>query len=223
MSNIGDRITTIVNALPKGVKLVAVSKFHPIDSLQEAYNVGQRIFGESRVQELIQKYPQMPADVEWHFIGHLQTNKVRQIVPYVSLIHSADSRKLLVCIDDEARRVGKVVNVLLQLHVAEEETKFGFTCEDCVAMVTEGVLDELKNVRVCGVMGMATNTDDADVVRSEFKVIKAVYDTLKSGYFYDKPYFAEVSMGMSDDYGIAIDEGSTLVRIGSSIFGERNY
>lgn len=223
MSNIGDRITTIVNALPKGVKLVAVSKFHPIDSLQEAYNAGQRIFGESRVQELMQKYPQMPADVEWHFIGHLQTNKVRQIVPYVSLIHSADSRKLLVCIDDEARRVGKVVNVLLQLHVAEEETKFGFTCEDCVAMVTEGVLDELKNVRVCGVMGMATNTDDADVVRSEFKVIKAVYDTLKSGYFHDKPYFAEVSMGMSDDYGIAIDEGSTLVRIGSSIFGERNY
>lgn len=223
MSNIGDRITTIVNALPKGVKLVAVSKFHPINSLQEAYNAGQRIFGESRVQELAQKYPQMPADVEWHFIGHLQTNKVRQLVPFVSLVHSVDSKKLLVYIDSEAKRVGRVVDVLLQLHVAQEETKFGFTCDDCVAMVNEGVLDELKNVRVCGVMGMATNTDDDDAVRDEFKAIKAVYDVLKTGYFADKPYFKEISMGMSDDYRIAIEEGSTLVRIGSSIFGERNY
>lgn len=222
MSNIGDRITTIVNALPEGVRLVAVSKFHPIVSLQEAYNAGQRIFGESRVQEILQKCKLMPDDVQWHFIGHLQTNKVRQLVPFVSLIHSVDSRKLLVCIDSEARRADKVVNVLLQLHVAEEETKFGFTCDDCVSMVAEGLLDDLKNVRVCGVMGMATNTDDADVVRNEFKAIKAVYDTLKSGYFFDKPYFMEVSMGMSDDYTIAIEEGSTLVRVGSSIFGARH-
>ena len=223
MPNIGERIKTIIDTIPQDVKLVAVSKFHPIDALQEAYNAGQRIFGESRVQELAQKYPGMPNDVQWHFIGHLQTNKVRQLVPLVNLIHSVDSKKLLICIDNEAKRVGKVIDVLLQLHVAQEDTKFGFTCDECVAMVADGVLDELQNVCVCGVMGMATNTDDDDDVRSEFKAIKAVFDTLKNGYFADKPYFKEISMGMSDDYAIAIEEGSTLVRIGSSIFGERGY
>ena len=223
MPNIGSRIVEITKGLAEGVKLVAVSKFHPIEALREAYNAGQRIFGESRVQEIAQKYPQMPTDVQWHFIGHLQTNKVRQLVPLVSLIHSVDSYKLLLCIDSEAKRVDKVVDVLLQLHVAQEETKFGFTCEDCVELVQNGTLDELKNVRVCGVMGMASNTEDYVKVRQEFSSIKAVFETLKSGYFADKPYFSEVSMGMSDDYGIAIEEGSTLVRIGSSIFGERNY
>lgn len=223
MPNIGDKIKAIVETLPQEVKLVAVSKFHPVESLLEAYSVGQRIFGESRAQELAQKYPVMPSDVEWHFIGHLQTNKVRQLVPFVNLIHSVDSVKLLACINNEAKRVDKVVNVLLQLHVAQEETKFGFTCDDCLAMVADGLLDELYNVRVCGVMGMATNTDDDDAVRAEFKAIKAVFDALKLGYFADKPYFKEVSMGMSDDYQVAIEEGSTLVRIGSSIFGARAY
>lgn len=223
MSGIAQQIKNINAGLPESVALVAVSKFHPVESLQEAYSAGQRIFGESRVQEVVQKRVQMPDDVKWHFIGHLQTNKVRQLVPYVSLIHSVDSFKLLECIDKEAKRIDRVVDVLLQLHVAQEETKFGFSCDDCVSLTESGVLEKLRNVRVCGVMGMATNTDDDEVVRAEFKSIKTVFDTLKDGYFKDKPYFREVSMGMSDDYYIAIEEGSTLIRIGTTIFGERNY
>lgn len=223
MSVISDQIKIITETLPDGVELVAVSKFHPVEALKEAYDAGQRIFGESRVQEISQKRMLMPDDVQWHFIGHLQTNKVRQLVPYVSLIHSVDSIKLLESINAESARIGKVVDVLLQLHVAQEETKFGFTCEDCVDMVDKGVLDRLPNVRVCGVMGMATNTDDMGKVREEFKSIKNVFDTLKQRYFADKPYFKEISMGMSDDYHIAMEEGSTLVRIGTTIFGSRGY
>lgn len=223
MSVISDQIKIITETLPDGVELVAVSKFHPVEALKEAYDAGQRIFGESRVQEISQKRLLMPDDVQWHFIGHLQTNKVRQLVPYVSLIHSVDSIKLLESINAESARIGKVVDVLLQLHVAQEETKFGFTCEDCVDMVDKGVLDRLPNVRVCGVMGMATNTDDMGMVREEFKSIKNVFDTLKQRYFADKPYFKEISMGMSDDYHIAMEEGSTLVRIGTTIFGSRGY
>ncbi len=223
MSVISDQIKIITETLPDGVELVAVSKFHPVEALKEAYDAGQRIFGESRVQEISQKRLLMPDDVQWHFIGHLQTNKVRQLVPYVSLIHSVDSIKLLESINAESARIGKVVDVLLQLHVAQEETKFGFTCEDCVDMVDKGVLDRLPNVRVCGVMGMATNTDDMGKVREEFKSIKNVFDTLKQRYFADKPYFKEISMGMSDDYHIAMEEGSTLVRIGTTIFGSRGY
>ena len=223
MSVISDQIKIITETLPDGVELVAVSKFHPVEALKEAYDAGQRIFGESRVQEISQKRLLMPDDVQWHFIGHLQTNKVRQLVPYVSLIHSVDSIKLLESINAESARIGKVVDVLLQLHVAQEETKFGFTCEDCVDMVDKGVLDRLPNVRVCGVMGMATNTDDMGKVREEFKSIKNVFDTLKQRYFADKPYFKEISMGMSDDFHIAMEEGSTLVRIGTTIFGSRGY
>ncbi len=223
MSVISDQIKIITETLLDGVELVAVSKFHPVEALKEAYDAGQRIFGESRVQEISQKRLLMPDDVQWHFIGHLQTNKVRQLVPYVSLIHSVDSIKLLESINAESARIGKVVDVLLQLHVAQEETKFGFTCEDCVDMVDKGVLDRLPNVRVCGVMGMATNTDDMGKVREEFKSIKNVFDTLKQRYFADKPYFKEISMGMSDDYHIAMEEGSTLVRIGTTIFGSRGY
>ena len=223
MSVISDQIKIITETLPDGVELVAVSKFHPVEALKEAYDAGQRIFGESRVQEISQKRLLMPDDVQWHFIGHLQTNKVRQLVPYVSLIHSVDSIKLLESINAESARIGKVVDVLLQLHVAQEETKFGFTCEDCVDLVVKGGLDRLPNVRVCGVMGMATNTDDMGKVREEFKSIKNVFDTLKQRYFADKPYFKEISMGMSDDYHIAMEEGSTLVRIGTTIFGSRGY
>lgn len=223
MSVISDQIKIITETLPDGVELVAVSKFHPVEALKEAYDAGQRIFGESRVQEISQKRLLMPDDVQWHFIGHLQTNKVRQLVPYVSLIHSVDSIKLLETINAESVRIGRVVDVLLQLHVAQEETKFGFTCEDCVDLVDKGVLDRLPNVRVCGVMGMATNTDDMVKVREEFKSIKNVFDTLKQRYFADKPYFKEISMGMSDDYHIAMEEGSTLVRIGTTIFGSRGY
>lgn len=223
MSGIAQQIQSITVGLPKGVELVAVSKFHPVEALKEAYDAGQRIFGESRVQEVVQKQAYMPDDVKWHFIGHLQTNKVRQLVPYVSLIHSVDSLKLLECIDKEAKRIGKVVDVLLQLHVAQEETKFGLTCDDCVSLAKDGVFNDLCNVRVCGVMGMGTNTDDMEMVRAEFKLIKSVFDMLKTECFNDRPYFKEVSMGMSDDYHIAMEEGSTLIRIGTTIFGERNY
>lgn len=223
MSGIGHKIETITAELPQGVKLVAVSKFHPIEALREAYDAGQRIFGESRAQEIAQKHPLMPDDVQWHFIGHLQTNKVRRLVPYVSLIHSVDSLNLLECVDAESKRIGRVTDVLLQLHVAQEETKFGFSCDECVKLTESGVLDTLGNVRVCGVMGMATNTDEMGEIRKEFKAIKSVFERLKSGYFSDKPYFKEISMGMSDDYHIAIEEGSTMVRIGTTIFGERNY
>jgi len=223
MINVKENIRKLQDSLPKGVGLVAVSKFHPVELLREAYDAGQRIFGESRAQELLQKVGQMPGDVKWHFIGHLQTNKVRAIVPYVAMIHSIDSEKLLRVVDSEAERAGRVVDVLLQLHVAQEETKYGMTADECVAMVESGVLAELTHVRVCGVMGMATNTDDENEIRVEFRKIKQVFDLLHEGCLHDSDCFREISMGMSDDYQIAVEEGSTLVRVGHSIFGERQY
>lgn len=223
MINVKENIRKLQDSLPKGVGLVAVSKFHPVELLREAYDAGQRIFGESRAQELLQKVGQMSGDVKWHFIGHLQTNKVRAIVPYVAMIHSIDSEKLLRVVDSEAERAGRVVDVLLQLHVAQEETKYGMTADECVAMVESGVLAELTHVRVCGVMGMATNTDDENEIRAEFRKIKQVFDLLHEGCLHDSDCFREISMGMSDDYQIAVEEGSTLVRVGHSIFGERQY
>ena len=223
MINVKENIRKLQDSLPKGVGLVAVSKFHPVELLREAYDAGQRIFGESRAQELLQKVGQMPDDVKWHFIGHLQTNKVRAIVPYVAMIHSIDSEKLLRVVDSEVERAGRVVDVLLQLHVAQEETKYGMTADECVAMVESGVLAELTHVRVCGVMGMATNTDDENEIRAEFRKIKQVFDLLHEGCLHDSDCFREISMGMSDDYQIAVEEGSTLVRVGHSIFGERQY
>lgn len=223
MINVKENIRKLQDSLPKGVGLVAVSKFHPVELLREAYDAGQRIFGESRAQELLQKVGQMPDDVKWHFIGHLQTNKVRAIVPYVAMIHSIDSEKLLRVVDSEAECAGRVVDVLLQLHVAQEETKYGMTADECVAMVESGVLAELTHVRVCGVMGMATNTDDENEIRAEFRKIKQVFDLLHEGCLHDSDCFREISMGMSDDYQIAVEEGSTLVRVGHSIFGERQY
>lgn len=223
MINVKENIRKLQDSLPKGVGLVAVSKFHPVELLREAYDAGQRIFGESRAQELLQKVGQMPGDVKWHFIGHLQTNKVRAIVPYVAMIHSIDSEKLLRVVDSEAERAGRVVDVLLQLHVAQEETKYGMTADECVVMVESGVLAELTHVRVCGVMGMATNTDDENEIRAEFRKIKQVFDLLHEGCLHDSDCFREISMGMSDDYQIAVEEGSTLVRVGHSIFGERQY
>lgn len=222
MAEIQKNIERLQNLLPERVSLVAVSKFHPVAALQEAYDAGQRIFGESRAQELLQKVPMLPADVQWHFIGHLQTNKVRAIVPHVSLIHSIDSEKLLRMVDAEAARIGRTAEVLLQLHVAKETAKFGFTPDECVA-VAHGCVPELGHVRVRGVMGMATNTDDEAEIRQEFRAIKAVFDALKSGKMQTEGYFDIISMGMSDDFRIAIEEGSTMVRIGSLIFGERQY
>lgn len=223
MINVKENIRKLQDSLPKGVGLVAVSKFHPVELLREAYDAGQRVFGESRAQELLQKVGQMPDDVKWHFIGHLQTNKVRAIVPYVAMLHSIDSEKLLRVVDSEAERAGRVVDVLLQLHVAQEETKYGMTADECVAVVESGVLAELTHVRVCGVMGMATNTDDENEIRAEFRKIKQVFDLLHEGCLHDSDCFREISMGMSDDYQIAVEEGSTLVRVGHSIFGERQY
>ena len=223
LEQIKENIARLHNELPAGVKLVAVSKFHPLEALMAAYDAGQRIFGESRAQEIGPKHTSMPGDVEWHFIGHLQRNKVRQIVPYVSLIHSIDSERLLQCVDAEARRVGRTVDVLLQLHVAREETKYGFTLDECRALVDGGVAGSLANVRIRGVMGMATNTDDEAEIRREFHEIRSTYEQLKASHFAGDPQFDIVSMGMSHDYRIAVDEGSTMVRIGTTIFGEREY
>lgn len=223
MTAISQAIHTLQGSLPKGVDLVAVSKFHPVEALMEAYNAGQRIFGESRAQELIKKVPEMPDDVEWHFIGHLQTNKVKSIIPIVSLIHSIDSEKLLRTVDEEAGKAGRIVDVLLELHVAQEESKFGFTTEDSLRLAGDGTFASLKNVRIRGVMGMATNTEDEAEIAKEFHAIRAVFDTLKQGAMSANPEFSIVSMGMSDDYEIAIAEGSTMVRVGSKIFGPRQY
>lgn len=223
LEQIKENIARLHNELPAGVKLVAVSKFHPLEALMAAYDAGQRIFGESRAQEIGPKHTSMPGDVEWHFIGHLQSNKVRQIVLYVSLIHSIDSERLLQCVDAEARRVGRTVDVLLQLHVAREETKYGFTLDECRALVDGGVAGSLANVRIRGVMGMATNTDDEATVRGEFHRIRAFFDRMKVRLGERGAAFTEVSMGMSHDYQLAVEEGSTMVRVGTHIFGERVY
>lgn len=223
MSSIRENIERITMELPDTVRLIAVSKFHPVDALMQAYDAGQRLFGENRAQEVAQKHPLMPPDVQWHFIGHLQTNKVKMIVPFVSMIHSIDSLKLLKAVDAEAERAHRVVDVLLQLHVAQEETKFGFTIDECRALIDSGDAAAMLHVRFCGVMGMASNTPDAARVRSDFRAIRATFDALRASHFADHPEFCEVSMGMSHDYRIAVDEGSTMVRIGTSIFGERQY
>lgn len=208
--------------LPEGVSLCAVSKFHPASAVKEAYDAGQRIFGESRVQELLVKAPALPDDIHWHFIGHLQTNKVRQIVGLVSMIESVDSERLLELIDKESVRAGVVTNVLMQLHVAKEETKFGFYPEELVDYFASRRFEHLKGVRICGVMGMASNTDDMERVKADFRQIADTRKRILS-LVPDLSGFDVVSMGMSGDWQEAVAEGSTLVRIGTSIFGERQY
>ena len=221
--SVASEIIRFTDELPANVRLVAVSKFHPVEKLMEAYSAGQRIFGESRVQELVQKAQEMPADVQWHFIGHLQTNKVRALLPHVSLIHSVDSERLLDCIDKEAERIGRTVDVLLQIHVAQEEAKFGFTLQEITQLANSGKLTAMSHVRVVGVMAMATNPDDDAEIRREFAEAHHVFYTLKDGCFFGDEHFCELSMGMSDDYRLAIAEGSTMVRIGTTIFGAREY
>lgn len=221
--SVASEIIRFTDELPANVRLVSVSKFHPVEKLMEAYSAGQRIFGESRVQELVQKAQEMPADVQWHFIGHLQTNKVRALLPHVSLIHSVDSERLLDCIDKEAERIGRTVDVLLQIHVAQEEAKFGFTLQEITQLANSGKLTAMSHVRVVGVMAMATNTDDDAEIRREFAEAHHVFYTLKDGCFFGDEHFCELSMGMSDDYRLAIAEGSTMVRIGTTIFGAREY
>lgn len=219
--SVADNIKVITASLPAQVQLVAVSKFQAEDLISEAYQAGQRIFGESRAQELKLKHDHLPKDIQWHFIGTLQTNKIKYIIDYVSLIHSVDSLKLLMEINKLALKASRVVDCLLQLHVAEEDTKFGFTPDECRAMLEQGEWKSLSHVRICGVMAMASNTDDDEQIRREFCLINTFFQEIKSTYFVGEPSFKEISMGMSHDYSIAIEEGSTLVRIGSSIFGER--
>ena len=220
---IGDRIKEIKAQLPDGVDLCAVSKYHPAEMIQEAYDCGQRIFGESHVQELMKKYEILPKDIKWHFIGHLQTNKIKYIIPFVTLIHSIDSANLLEAVNKEAKKHDRIVDCLLQFHIAMEETKFGLDMDEARQLLDSETFQQMQNVRICGVMGMATFTDDEAEVRKEFKHLKDIFETLRKDYFADQMQFKQISMGMSDDYPIAVEEGATLVRVGSKIFGARNY
>ena len=222
MSWVQDNIARLRETLPKEVTLVCVSKFHPAELIRQAYDAGERDFGESRVQELLEKHKTLPADIRWHFIGHLQTNKVRQIVPFVSLIHGVDSLHMLEEINKEALKIGRIVPVLLEVHVAQEETKSGFSIEESADLQplidlnhAAPLLREYPGLNICGIMGMASNTDDLDQVRREFRMLATIHKNLF-------PHGGVLSMGMSHDYKLAIEEGSNMVRIGSSIFGARS-
>lgn len=221
--NIKEIINEIKSELPQSTRLVAVSKFHPAEAISEAYDGGQRIFGESKVQELEEKYKVLPKDIEWHFIGHLQTNKVKYIALYISMIHAVDSYKLLCEINKQAQKANRVIKCLLEIHIAKEDSKYGFSFESCRQMLDTEDWKGLENVSVCGVMGMATFTDDDAEIRNEFKSLHDFFTELKNSYFSNDDNFREISMGMSDDYPIAIEEGSTMIRVGSKIFGVRNY
>ena len=218
--SVKDKILLLRSSLPQSVKLVAVSKFHPYEAVLEAYNAGQRLFGESRVQELVAKYNTLPKDIEWHMIGHLQTNKVRAIAPFISLIESVDSVRLLECINREAERCGRVIDCLLEVHITDEDSKSGWDIDLLRTYLRSGAINALKNISIRGIMGMATFTEDEAVIRADFERLAAIKHELE-------PLFGEqfdiLSMGMSDDYPIAIECGSTQVRVGSSIFGARQY
>ena len=221
--DIQKNLKEVLAQLPPNVRLVAVSKFHPNEAVEAAYAAGQRVFGESREQELSLKQAALPKDIEWHFIGHLQTNKVKYIAPYIAMIDAVDSYKLLAEINRQAGKCGRVIPCLLEIHIAEEDTKYGFTFDSCRQMLEEGSWRELKNVTVSGVMGMATNTDSEDEIRREFGRLRDFFNELKERFFSDCDTFREISMGMSHDYPLAVEEGSTMVRVGSKIFGERVY
>jgi pyridoxal phosphate enzyme (YggS family) len=223
MGNIKENLEKVKSKLPENVELVAVSKFHPVEALQEAYDAGQRLFGENRAQELVAKAPHLPNDIRWHFLGHLQKNKVRAIMPYVSVIESVDSISLLKLIEEEAARIDRTVDVLLQLHVAQEETKSGFSIEEVLEAGESGELTCYPHIHVCGVMAMASLTDDMEQVAREFDLVRRTYLTLKDGPFDESEDFNHLSMGMSDDWQVAVKYGATLVRIGTAIFGAREY
>lgn len=213
----------VLAAINPGVRLVAVSKYKTVEEIKMVYDLGQRIFGENKAQEMRAKHEALPEDIEWHFIGHLQSNKIKYIINYVSLIHSIDSLELLAEVDRLAAKAQRVVPCLLQFHIAEEQTKFGLNMEEAKALLASSEYKNMRNVRIDGVMGMATFTSDKAQVRKEFVSLRGIFDTLRSEFFSTREHFKEISMGMSDDYGIAMQEGSTLVRIGSSIFGARDY
>ena len=221
--SIADNLKQVLAELPQGVRLVAVSKFHPNEAIEEAYQAGQRIFGESKVQEMTAKYETLPKDIEWHFIGHLQTNKIKFMIPYVSMIHGIDTYKLLAEVNKQAAKINRTVNCLLQIHIAQEETKFGFSPEECREMLNAGEWKELTHIRICGLMAMASNTDNAEQIDREFCFLSNYFKEIKSTWFPHSDDFCELSMGMSHDYHEAIAAGSTLVRVGSKIFGERYY
>ena len=218
--SISDRLHRILKTLPEGVQLVAVSKFHPAERLEEAYNAGQRIFGESRPQEMAAKAAILPKDIEWHMIGHLQTNKVKYIAPFVSMISSVDSERLIEEIEKQAAKNNRIIDILLEVHVADEETKSGWSQEELDAYLATEALKSMEHIRVRGVMTIATNTDDETIIRRDFQRIKEIYESLKSRF---GASFDTLSIGMSDDYPIALEYGSTMVRIGTAIFGAREY
>jgi pyridoxal phosphate enzyme (YggS family) len=220
---IADNIVSIRNTIPQNVKIIAVSKTRPVPDLLTAYNAGHRAFGENKVQELIQKQPLMPGDVEWHMIGHLQSNKIKYIVSWIHLIHSVDSLKLLVEINREASKINRIVDCLLQIHIASEESKFGLSFEKASALLNSDEFKRASHIRIRGLMGMATFTDDEIRVRKEFDQLVSYFTMIREKWFHEDALFSELSMGMSGDYKLAIEAGSTMVRIGTSIFGERNY
>ena len=220
---VAENLHKVLSTIQSGIKLVAVSKFHPVSALQEAYDAGQRVFGESHVQELVEKEQVLPKDIEWHFIGHLQTNKVKYIAPYISMVEAVDSMKLLREIDKQAKKHHRMIKVLLELHIAEEETKFGLTLDACRELLDGGEWRTLENVQICGLMMMASYVEDEAQIRSEMMLAWQFFDEVKSRYFADADCFCERSWGMSHDYQIAVSCGSTMVRVGTTIFGPRVY
>lgn len=223
MYDVANNLNEVLGNLPAGVRLVAISKFHPNEYIEAAYAEGQRVFGESHEQELAKKVETLPKDIEWHFIGHLQTNKVKYIAPYISMIEAVDSLKLLKEINKQAAKHNRVVKVLLELHIAEEETKYGLTLDACRELLEAGEWREMANVQICGLMMMASNTDDTAQIEKEFDTAAKFFDEVKAKYFVDEPAFCERSWGMSHDYKIAVKHGSTMVRVGTTIFGPRVY
>ena len=223
MYDVANNLHKVLGTLPDGVKLVAISKFHPNEYIEAAYQEGQRLFGESQVQELSHKVDTLPNDIEWHFIGHLQTNKVKYIAPYISMIEAVDSLKLLKEIDKQAAKHNRIINVLLELHIAEEESKYGFSPDACRELLANGEWKELKNVHISGLMMMASNVDDREQIKCEMTLAADLFDELKEKYFADDSAFKERSWGMSHDYDIAVECRSTMVRVGTTIFGPRVY
>jgi PLP dependent protein len=218
-----DNIRSFLDSIPENVKVVAVSKTKPVEDILSVYHTGHKIFGENRVQELTAKCEQLPKDIEWHLIGHLQSNKVKYVAKFIHLIHSVDSLKLLVTINQEAIKVNRVIDVLLQVYIATEETKFGLDKQEVIEILESPEYEAMKNIRITGLMGIASFSENHDQVRSEFMELKSIFDFCRQNQFAGKDYFSELSMGMSGDYKIAIEEGASIIRVGSLIFGERNY
>lgn len=221
--SIAQHIVQLKTSLPAGITLVAVSKFHPAEALTEAYNAGQRVFGESRAQELTAKQKVLPGDIEWHFIGPLQSNKVKDIAPFIHTIHSIDSMKLLQEVNKQAAKNNRIIRILLEIYIAEEDTKHGLSPEECKELLQDERLKKYNNICICGIMGMATNTDNLSLIEEEFRTLHHLFSELKVFYFKENDNFTELSMGMSHDYPLAIREGSTMIRVGTRIFGEREY